>query len=117
MKRRAGHNSAVARGTSQERPSPASWDALDRLPPAMRLTIWQAPVSINPLSALELIQMSGGIEEAVAEIHFLSECEIAAFSRDHQTRHGYPLPHVAAHVDPQPYEPPTTRPSRARRRR
>ena len=91
-------NGGHARSIRTERPSSTTWDTFDALPREVRYALWAAPVAISPASAAGLIEY-GGSRYAVREIASACAGELEAFAREHRTRHGYELPHVAAEAE------------------
>lgn len=85
-----------------DKPSKASWNCLDAMPRNLKQAIWEAPVSINPLSVEDLVLLEGA-RAAIVSLGEAAAGEIAAFSAEHQMRYGYALPHVAAKAQPQRY--------------
>lgn len=103
-------NSVHPRGIGTTVPRASSWEALDALPATVRRVIWEAPVSINPIDAAELVSLAGVDDTAVA-LSTAIRREIAMFAAEHKARYRYDLPHVAAGVTMQRYEatPPSIR--------
>ena len=70
----------------------------------VRRALHAAPVSINPASAHALIHWHDyEPNEAASALLEAAATEIQAFAAEHQTKHGYQLPHVAAGATVQPY--------------
>lgn len=95
-------NARPAPGISTSDPKAASWDALDRLPRAVREVLWSAPLPINPISAENLLDM-GGERQAAGALHDAIGREVEMFAEEHRKRFGYDLPHIAAGVTMQGY--------------
>jgi hypothetical protein len=95
-------NTKFARGISTSRPDAASWDAFDALPPRVRLALWEAPVSINPLQVRDLVD-DGGADYAVEQIVSAVRGELAMFAADYRARFGVALPWMAAQARLQSY--------------
>ena len=108
-------NSRIAGGISSTNPHAASWEALDRLPPRLRHLLWEAPVSINPLSAERLLD--SGVSRAADQLTDAIRKEVRLFGAEYRKRHGHDLPHLAAEASLQPYAAVTLSSSRHRRRR
>ena len=97
-------NGRHAAGISTSRAARDSWAILDALPPVVRRALHAAPVSINPASAHALIHSHDyEPDEAAAALLQAAASEMLAFATEHQARHGYPLPHVAAAATVQSY--------------
>ena len=54
MRRRS--NTRFARGVSIAEPDRLSWEAFDALPAPVRAALWEAPVSINPVTVEPLLR-------------------------------------------------------------
>ena len=100
-------NSTVARGISVSDPTAAGWDALDRMPAAVRHALWGTPVPINPLSAEALLREMTEGEACEALIEAAGQ-EMRRFSSDHARLHGQPTPHVLAMATVQTYARPSS---------
>lgn len=97
-------NTKFARSIATTRPNAASWAAFDALPHSVRLALWEAPVSINPLQVRDLVNY-GGEDYAVAQLVAAALSEIAMFAAEYRARYGVALPHLAAQAGLQSYWP------------
>lgn len=98
-------NARHANGISTTVATIGTWAILDALPPVVRRALHEAPVCMNPASAHDLVEVYGYEPENAAQaLHEAAYKELTAFGAEYQARYGYPLPHIAAHVTPQPYE-------------
>ena len=104
------NNTRFARGVGTSRPNRASWHIFDALPRPLRAALWEAPVSVNPLSALELLE-DGGTAYAIEALHEACASELTMFAAEYRRATGTPLPHLAAGARLQRYSPQPGRPS------
>jgi len=109
-------NSAVAKGIGTTEPNAASWAAFDGLPRLLRRVLWEAPVSINPLSVAALVEDGDDDYARIALGQAIGE-EVLRFNAEHKRDHGYPLPAIAARVSPQRHRDdiPPTKPKAGKR--
>lgn len=99
-------NTRFARGIAIVRKNTASWVALDALPREVRRLIWEAPVSIDPVSASAVLDEYGDVYETLIYLRGCIDTELNLFAEEYRRKHGTSLPHSAAGAQLQRYTPP-----------
>lgn len=108
-------NSEKRPGIGYADPNALSWEVYDRLPHAIREVLWGSTVSINPISVRDILREADQDETIRCLLGSIYH-ELQTFDREHEQRHGYRLPAMAARVVPLRYlsETKPAKPSRKR---